>query len=158
MARKDPEVTKAYDRERKAAKRAEAKANQPESKQVRAKRPGKTPFANFVRVRNPRLAGPAEHGAYFLDLAVGQFTLQGCRYDANTGSLQLTTCPLEKRQPKLNGAYFVSTVRPIIIAAIEKWRSKVLGRPFRFPKSARFTPKPRKPRPTKSSKKEQFAA
>jgi hypothetical protein len=146
---KTAEEKRQIERERKARWRAKLRANQPESKPKPVKRPGKTPFANFVRVRNPRLAGPAEKGAYFLDLAVGQFTFQGCRYDANTGSLQLTTCPLEKRQPKLNRAYLVSTVRPIIIAAIEKWRSKVLGRPYSFPKAARFTPQPRKPKQTK---------
>jgi hypothetical protein len=150
VARKDPEVTKSYDRARKAAERAGAKRDQAESRQARARLPGKTPFASFVRVRNPRLAGQAEQGAYFFDLAVGQFTFQGCRYDANAGSLQLTTCPLEKRRPKVNGAYFVSTVRPIIIAAIEKWRSEVLGRPYRFPKAARFTPQRR----TQRGKKE----
>jgi hypothetical protein len=140
------EEKRRIERERKARWRAKARANQPESKPKPKplKRPGKPPFASFVRVKNPRLAGPVEQGAYFLDLAVGQFTFQGCRYDAKAGSLQLTTCPQEKRRPAVNRAYFVSTVRPIIIAAIEKWRSEVLGRPFRFPKAARFTPQPRK--------------
>ena len=62
VARKDPAVTKEYDRARHAAKRAEIKGNQPESKQPRVKPHGNTPFAKFVRVRNPRLAGPAEAG------------------------------------------------------------------------------------------------
>jgi hypothetical protein len=154
VARKDPEVTKAYDRARKAAQRAEEKATQPHSKQARAKRTGQPPFAKYIRVRNPRLAGPVEQGAYFLDLAVGQFTFQGCRYDAKAGSLHLTTCPQEERRPVVNRAYLVSTVRPIIIAAIEKWRSEVLGRPFRFPNAKRFTPRPRK----QGGKKEMTAA
>jgi hypothetical protein len=111
--------------------------------------PGKTPFARFIKVRDVRRAGAPGDGLFYLDLVVGAFVHRGAYYDANKGQLQLSTCRLETRRPKLNRAYYVATVRPIIIEAIEKWVGEQRGKPYRFPKAARFAPvarKPRKPR------------
>lgn len=131
---------------RKARQREREKANQPDPISKPVKRPGKTPFASFIKVREIRRAGPKGSGLFYLDLIFGPLRLRGCHYDANTGSLHLSTAKDERRKPKLNGAYNEAVVRPIVIRAIEKWVGDERGKPYRFPKAAQFPPKPRRSR------------
>lgn len=150
MARKDPEATKAYDRARKAAKRAEVKANEPEPKSKPTKPPGKTPFASFIKVKegSVRNAGEKGEGLFYFDLIIGPITHHGVRYDLKAGQLQITTCLSERRRPTVQGPFYVSHLRPLIIRGIEKHISNKRGQPYRFHRKYQFTPEPRKPRTT----------
>jgi hypothetical protein len=146
VARKDPEVTKAYDRARKAAKRAEIKANPPTLVLRPRKKPGKTPFASFIKVKAVRRDGKVDSGVFYVDMAVGPYFFSGQRYDARKGQLQWTSCESERLRPRLSRAYYAATVRPIVIASVEKFLTEEKGKPTRLPAKFRFPVSLRKPK------------
>lgn len=152
------EEKREWERVRKAKQRAKRRAGQhlvPST--LKQKEPDKTPFASFIKVRRVRRAGQPGH--FYLDLIEGPFTHPGLYYDAFKGQLQLSTCPMERRRPKLSGPYYVRTIRPIVIAAIEGFLTKERGKPARLPKDLRFPVKPRKARgPNKPRKTLEMAA
>src|SRR5271156_2412488 len=75
------EERREWERVRKAKQRAKRKAGQQSvPSTVKRKKPGKTPFASFIKVRNLRRA--ARDHEYFLDLVIGPLTLSGCWYGA----------------------------------------------------------------------------
>jgi hypothetical protein len=145
MARKDPEVTKAYDRARKAAKRAQQSTESRGSRKSRRKKPGKTPFASYVKVKkdkddNYQIRKSSHPDRYFVDLVIGPLKLPGRLYNWKTGSMQISTSRTETME--ISPPFYVNHVRPLIVTAIEEIISKRDGQSYRLPKRYRFTPAP----------------
>jgi hypothetical protein len=147
MPFKDKDKRAARDRQRREERKLE-RAGQPGPQPAKVKRP-KPQFAGFIKVRNLRRA--ANDHEVFLDLIVGQLKLPGCWYNAKSGQLQTSTARDERRRAIWNPAYYVATVRPIIVRALEKAISEKIGRPYRYPKAMRFEPTPRKQRKAKAT-------
>jgi hypothetical protein len=124
----------------KARNQARKQLEQPQRKSRRQK-PGKTQFASYIKVKDVRQAG--KRHKYYLHLTVGPFFNKRVWYSADTGSLQLSTCPMENWRFEVNDPFYVNTLRPMIVAAIQDAISKKQGRPVKLLKSMRFEPEPR---------------
>jgi hypothetical protein len=125
----------------KARNQARKQLEQP-SRKSRRQKPGKTPFASYIKVKNWRHANGLNE--YFIDLTIGPVHFKHAWYAAETGQLQLSTCRTETRRGKINGPYYVQVVRPLIIKSLEAHASKMHGQPVRLDEEMQFTPPPKK--------------
>jgi hypothetical protein len=115
-------------------------------------------FASFMKVKAVRRDG-RQKGIFYIDMVVGPYFFPGQRYVAETGQLQGSSCKTERHRVKLSDPYYVTVVRPMVIAAIEGFLTAEKGKPARLPASMLFPAKPRKARgPYKPRKTKEMAA
>ena len=140
-------------KEKRAARdkaRNQAKQLETGQKPSKRKKPGKTPFGSFIKAKNWR--NGKNRGEFFFDLIMGPTSIKGAWYNALTGQLQTSTCPLERRRLEIQRPYFTNVLRPILTRSLEAAIREKKGKPqnWRLPRSMRFDPPARQPRRSRS--------
>jgi hypothetical protein len=112
MAYRDNESRNRRDRERRR-----------ESKTASAPKPVKRcqqTFADWCEIL-PQTIRTKDYDVFYLDVRLGPLTLPDTRFDSRNGSWFPTTATMDPaKRPRMKPAWYVGTLRPLIVAAIEK--------------------------------------
>lgn len=92
----------------------------------------KNTFGEYIKIKNLRPNGKIDYLVMF-DLGIGPFTTWGVAYKWRTGAILLPKGFNQKRITTCKGNY-MKTLRPLIIAALEKWRGLPMDEEYRFEK------------------------